>query len=263
MTSCTLGSSASFGRSRFAWSTLARTSASADFGIEPSLELEQHVTAALVGGRAHFLDVADRLELGLDRPQQKTFGILRTDAALRELDVHDRDPNVRLGLLRNCDISDEAGAQQKQQRDDRQTGMADGVIDEARHDCGLCVRQRCAVGCGCKDRLDQITFANEVLALHDDARAIRHAGEPHGTLIVLDDGRGNKPDLGFRIDRADADVACGRNNERRARHAGRRHRRKRNDDLRGNAVGDGAIGIGQFDLNPIGAGGRDSRTWTT
>ena len=104
--------------------------------IKPSLELEQNGAAALVGGRAHFLDVADRLELRLDRPQQKAFGILRADAALRQLDVDDRDANVRLGLLRNRDISHEAGAQQEQQGDDRQPGVADGVIDEARHGCG-------------------------------------------------------------------------------------------------------------------------------
>ena len=37
-----------------------------DVGVEAGLELEQHVAAALEGGRAHFLDVADLLELGLD-----------------------------------------------------------------------------------------------------------------------------------------------------------------------------------------------------
>ena len=75
-------------------------------------------------------------------------------------------------------------------------------------------------------------------------------------LVVLDDGRRTKPTLPSRIDRAHADVARGRNHQRRARHPRRRHRRQRNADLRRDAVGDGAVGVGQFDLDPIGAGGR-------
>ena len=39
-------------------------------GVEARFELEQHEPAALEGGRAHLLHVADRFELGLERPQQ-------------------------------------------------------------------------------------------------------------------------------------------------------------------------------------------------
>ena len=146
-------------------------------GIEARLELEQHGAAALVGGRAHFLDVADGLELGLDRPQQQALGILRADAALRELDVDDRDADVRLGLLRDRDIGHEARQQQEQQRDDRQPRVADGVVDEPGHDvacdpASVSAARTCSAAA---TGLDQIAFANEVLALHDDARAIRHA----------------------------------------------------------------------------------------
>ena len=108
-------------------------------GIEAGLELEQHVAAALEGGRAHLLDVADRLELGLDRPQQQPLGILRADAALGELDVDDRDLDVRLGLLRDRHIGHEARAQQEEQRRDGQPRVADGVVDEAGHHSLSCV----------------------------------------------------------------------------------------------------------------------------
>ena len=67
-------------------------------GIETGLELEQHIAAALIGGGAHLLDVTDRLELGLDRPQQQPLGILRADAALGELHEDDRDADVGFRL---------------------------------------------------------------------------------------------------------------------------------------------------------------------
>ena len=102
-------------------------------GIEAGLEFEQHIAAAFVGGRAHFLDVADRLELGLDRPQQQPLGIFRRDAALGELHVDDRNLDVGLGLLRDRPIGDEARQQQEDQRRDGQPRMADGVVDQLEH----------------------------------------------------------------------------------------------------------------------------------
>ncbi len=77
------------------------------FGIEARLELEQDKAAAFEGGGAHLLDVADRLELGLDRPQQQPLGVLRADAALGELHVDDRNLDVRLRLLRDRHIGNE------------------------------------------------------------------------------------------------------------------------------------------------------------
>ena len=56
-----------------------------------------------------------------------------------------------------------------------------------------------------------------------------------------------------------ADVARGRNHQRRTRHPRRRHRRERNADLCRDAVRDRAVGVGQFDLDPIGAGRRYRR----
>jgi hypothetical protein len=73
-------------------------------GIEARFELEQHEPAALERGRAHLLHIADRFELGLERPQQQPLGILRADAALGELHVDDRNPDVRLRFLRDRDI---------------------------------------------------------------------------------------------------------------------------------------------------------------
>ncbi len=102
-------------------------------GVEPGLELEQHEAAALEGGRTHLLHVADRLELGLDRTQQQPLGILRADAALGELYVDDRNPDVRLRLLRDRHVRDQARAQQKQERRDGETRVTDGVVDEPGH----------------------------------------------------------------------------------------------------------------------------------
>jgi hypothetical protein len=102
-------------------------------GIESGLELEQHVAAALIGGGAHLLDVADRLELGLDRPQQQPLGILRADAALRELHEDDGDADVGLRFLRDRHIGDRARDQQEHERRDRQARVTDRIVDEAGH----------------------------------------------------------------------------------------------------------------------------------
>ena len=75
---------------------------------------------------------ADRLELRLDRPQQQPLGIFGADAALGELDVDDRDPDVGLGLLGDGDIGDEPRAQQKDERRDGESRVIDGVVDKGR-----------------------------------------------------------------------------------------------------------------------------------
>ena len=102
-------------------------------GVEAGLKLEQHVAAALKGGGAHFLDVADGFELRLDRPQQQTLGILRADAALGQLHVDNRHLDVGLGLLGDRHIGDEARDQEEGQRGERQPRVLDSEGDEAGH----------------------------------------------------------------------------------------------------------------------------------
>ena len=201
MTSCTCGSSASRRQVVLGLIDLGAHVGERGLGIEAGLELEQHEAAALEGGRAHLLDVADRLELGLDRPQQQPLGILRADAALGELHVDDRDPDVRLGLLRDRHIGDEARAHsRKMQRRDGQPRVADGVVDEPGHRPASALsdrrkhaseassgrrasqliastaRQRSASGA--RHGLDLLAFAHEILALHDHARAVGECRRP-------------------------------------------------------------------------------------
>jgi hypothetical protein len=102
-------------------------------GIETRFELEQHEPAALERRRAHLLDVADRLELSLDRAQQQPLGILRADTALGELHIDDGDLDVRLRLFRDRHIGDEPCQQQEDEGGDGQPRMADGVIDQPGH----------------------------------------------------------------------------------------------------------------------------------
>jgi hypothetical protein len=102
-------------------------------GIESRLELQEHVAAALEGRGAHFLDVLDRFQLRLERPQDQPFRILRADAALGDVDVDDRDGDVRLRLLGNGEVCRKAGHEQEQQRGDRQPRVVDRVIDRIEH----------------------------------------------------------------------------------------------------------------------------------
>src|SRR5262249_22000972 len=252
-------------------------------GVEPGLELEQDEAAALEGGRAHLLHVADRLELGLDRPQQEPLGILRADAALGELHVDDRNPDVRLRLFRDRHIGDQAGAQQKQERRDGEPRVADGVVDEPGHHTTLFLNGEWRVAqrlrpvpyspfpiryslplpllrdrgeLGYSHRVDALAFAHEVLSLHDHAAAIGKAGDPHEALLVLDYAAGSELDRGVAVDNAQAEIAGGGKGERRAWDARRQNGQQRHDDLRRDAVGNVAVGVGQFDLDPIGARGR-------
>ena len=102
-------------------------------GIEAGFEFEQHEAAALEGGGTHLLDVADRFELGLDRPQQQPLRILRADAALGKLNVDDRNLDIRLGFLRDRHIGHQPRAQQEYQRRDGEPRVIDGVVDEPGH----------------------------------------------------------------------------------------------------------------------------------
>ena len=178
-------------------------------GVEAGLEFEQHVGAALIGSRAHFLHVRDRLEPRLDRLHQQPLGVFRADAALGELRVDDRNLDVRLGLLRDRHIGDEARDQQEGERREGQPRVADGEVDGIGH--GV-IRKRSAIrmlrsfrdpthfhgsrsrderprlsarrglrrfAFGHLDRLDHLAFAHEVLARDDHARAVGDAADPH------------------------------------------------------------------------------------
>ena len=106
-------------------------------GIEARLEFQQHVAAALEGGGAHLLDVLDRLQLRLERLQDEPLGILRADAALRDVARRRSGRDVRLGLLRDSQIGGEARHQQEEQRRDGQPRVADRVVDGIAHDLSL------------------------------------------------------------------------------------------------------------------------------
>jgi hypothetical protein len=102
-------------------------------GIEAGFEFEQHEAAAFKGGRAHFLDVADRLELGFEGPKQQPLGILGANSALLQLHIDDRDADVRLRFLGDRHIGDESGQQQEQQRGQRQPRVVDGIFGNTSH----------------------------------------------------------------------------------------------------------------------------------
>ena len=103
------------------------------FGIEAGFELDGHVAAALECDGAHLLDVCHRLELRLDGAQQQPLRIFGADSALRQVDLDDRDLDVRFGLLGNGEIRDESRAQEKDQRGDGELRVTDGVVDKGRH----------------------------------------------------------------------------------------------------------------------------------
>src|SRR5262249_4765708 len=105
---------------------------------------------------------------------------------------------------------------------------------------------------GYSHRVDGLAFAHEILSLHDHAAAVGKAGDPHEALLVLDDADLSKLDRVVGVDGAQAEIAGGGKGERRARHARRQNRQQRHDDLGGDAVGNVAVGVGQFDLDPIG-----------
>ena len=99
LTSWTVGSSASSGRSGLARSTFVAHVGEAPVGVEAGIELQHDVGAALIGGRAHLLDALDVAQLLLHRPDQQALGVFRRDALVDDVDVDDRDVDVRLGLL--------------------------------------------------------------------------------------------------------------------------------------------------------------------
>src|SRR5262249_2630811 len=69
-----------------------------------------------------------------DRTQEQPLGILRRDPALRELDVDDRHLDVRLRLLGNGAIGDEALREQEEEQRNGQPRMADGIVNDTRHE---------------------------------------------------------------------------------------------------------------------------------
>ena len=98
--------------------------------VGAGVELDEHVTAALIGGRAHLLDVGEALHPGLDRTQQQPLGILGRDALVAEADIDDRNLDIRLGFLGNRLIRQRAGDQEEHHDGEREPGVADGVADE-------------------------------------------------------------------------------------------------------------------------------------
>src|SRR5215831_9261118 len=72
------------------------------------------------------------------------------------------------------------------------------------------------------DDLDLLSFAHEVLSLHDHARAVRNAGDPHERLLVLGYAHRHEGDDAFLAHGTDADVATGRDRQRRSWNPGRR-----------------------------------------
>src|SRR5215468_12185486 len=105
-------------------------------------------------------------------------------------------------------------------------------------------------------RVDGLPFAHEILSLHDHAAAVGKAGDPHEALLVLDDADGSELDRVVGVDGTQPETTGGGKGERRARDAARQDRQQWHDDLRRDAVGNVAVGVGQFDLDPIGARGR-------
>src|SRR5216683_3115916 len=104
--------------------------------------------------------------------------------------------------------------------------------------------------------VDGLPFAHEILSLHDHAAAVGKAGDPHEALLVLDDANRNELDRVVGVDGAQAEIASRGKGQRRARDARRQNRQQRHDELRRDAVGIAAVGVGQLDLDAIGARGR-------
>ncbi len=63
-------------------------------GVEAGLEFHHDAAAALVAGRAHFLDALDGPQFLLHRPDQQAFGVLGRDALVRDNDIDDRYVDV-------------------------------------------------------------------------------------------------------------------------------------------------------------------------
>src|SRR5215204_719882 len=78
-------------------------------------------------------DVGDRLELRLQRTQDQPLGVLRADAALGDVDVNDRNLDVRFRFLWNRDVGGQSRDEQEQQRRQRQPGMRNRVINRVLH----------------------------------------------------------------------------------------------------------------------------------
>ena len=80
-------------------------------------------------------------------------------------------------------IGHEAGQQQEDQGRDRQPRMADGVVDELEHDAAYLAispgGQRFGRGSAAAYGFDTLAFAHEILPLHDHARAVGNARDPH------------------------------------------------------------------------------------
>ena len=228
-------------------------------GIEARLELEQHVAAALERGRAHLLDVRDRLQLRLERLQDQPLGVLRADAALRDVDIDDRDRDVRLGLLRDRDIGDEARHQQEEQDGDRQPRVIDRVVDRIAHGFDLVwsvYELEISAAAGVAAASTGSTFWPSFTKSWPWTMTFGAVRRPatqissRASSTMLDRHGG---DHAVGADGADAELALGGEGQGRARHARGGDRRELELDLGGDAVGDRVVGVRQQHFDAIGA----------
>ena len=79
------------------------------------VELDENIAAALIGGRLHLLQPLEVLQLRFDGPEQQALGILGRNALVDEADIHDRNGDVRFGLLRHRLIRERSRDDQKRQ----------------------------------------------------------------------------------------------------------------------------------------------------
>ena len=235
-------------------------------GVEPRLELEQHVAAALEGRGAHLLDVLDRLQARLERLQDEPLGVFRADAALRDVHVDDRDRHVGLGFLRNRDIGDEARRQQEDQDGDRQPRMADRVIDGIAHvleplaAAGYEDFERSSAGAlvastGC-------TFCPSFTKSWPWTITMSPS---FGPASQISSRASSTIDTGTEATMPSAptvrtlSLPAAEKVEGGARHAHGRDRRELELHLRRHAVGDRVVGVVELDLDAVGAGPRARR----
>ncbi len=219
-------------------------------GIEAGLEFQQHVAAALEGGGAHLLDVLHRGELRLQRAKDQPLGVLRADAALRDVDVDDRDGDVRLRLLGDGEIGGKARHQQEEERREGQPRMADRVVDGVEHSQDLEMSAGSAT-CTASTTWPSLTksWPCTITSAPSGTPATQISSRASSTI---DDGHGADEPVG--ADDPDAELAFGREGQGRARNADSLGRLERQRHLRGHAVGNGCIGIVELHVEPVGAG---------
>src|SRR5690606_6883249 len=166
---------------------------------------------ALIGGRAHFLDALDRLELGLDRAQQQPLGIFRRNSLIDQADIDDRNGNVRFRFLRDVDVGQRPRDHQEDERGKRQPRIADrysyDIHDRALEGAASRIFDQLPDGFSVGlDRIDRIAFGDHLLPRHNDAYVFRNAAEHQTTWGIVDQVDREEHDLVVCVDGADAQV---------------------------------------------------------